>query len=596
MIDRAASVPDTAADTFLAQIDRTFHDRADRVFAQLPSGPMTYAECRAEMLRLVAVFARIGLAPGDRALIRSVDDGQVITFFLAMLRSGIVPVIADAQATDAECTQFCNLCDVRAVFADEALATVAQVEMVTLGAGAATYGRSIRDLKNGAHVQEFPRLDHSPEVALLVLTSGTTSTPKAVELTHANLVAQLAIFEQVYGFGADTRLLNLLPLHHVDGLIRGPLATLWTGGTLVRPMPFSVQAVPEILATIGSARVTHFISVPAMLRIIERVGAGRPDAFRVPGFAFVLSSADVLDEALWRRFEDRFGVPLVNAYGLSEVVCDALFAGPEAATRRIGTLGRPVGCTARVVDDAGREVPQGATGELVLSGPTIARGYFGAPDETAMVFKAGAFHTGDYVRVTAENLFQFVGRKKTAIVSAGQTIHPEAATQALSLMPGVLEAFAFGVPDAAMGERLVAAIVPAPGYEITAADAARHCRSLLSVERSPREYRIVQALPRGAAGKVLIADLLTISSGPEPQAASVLEVAASCFNVPVETLSPESTYFNTEGWDSLAHMTLIEALEQAFGIQFTAIQIAQIMSLGEAETFVAEQRAALRAG
>ncbi|CAN0475704.1 unnamed protein product, partial [Discosporangium mesarthrocarpum] len=378
-----------------------------------------------------------------------------------------------------------------------------------------------------------------------------------------NLIAQLTIFDEVYGFDSGTRLLNLLPLHHVDGLIRGPLTALWFGGYLYRQTPFSVQNVPAILNALTEKDITHFITVPAMLRIVARIGSDKRDAFSGPNFRFILCSADLLDAQLWSHVEETFKIPVVNAYGLSEVVCDALFAGPENATRRIGSLGRPYGCTAMVLDDDFSPVPAGETGELVLSGPTVMRGYFNAPDITRTVLRDGAFHTGDYVRINPDGLYDFVGRKKTAIVSAGATIHPETVAIILSTMPGVAEAVAFGVPDTARGEKLVAAIAPQPGQEITSADAFAFCRKHLSAERTPAEFRIMTSLPRGASGKVLIAELIggtanDVAVLAEEPATFVEEsggleekvcaVAAKCFNVDATGLSAESTPFNTDGW------------------------------------------------
>ncbi len=581
------SLASTGARQVFQRIDAMLLEHDGQVLAELVDGPLSYGLCRATMLRLTVAFDRIGLRAGHRGMIMSHDDRQVITQFLAMLRNGIVPVIADPDATATECLELAQLCKVKVIFSDADTVGPNGVAVVRLGGMQGTSQSLVDILGDAPSPAAFSDCIDAQDVAMLVLTSGTTSTPKAVELTHSNLIAQMDVFGKVYGFGQESRLLNLLPLHHVDGLIRGPVAALWFGAMVDRWTAFSAQVVPKILQSILERRTTHFVSVPAMLRIIERVGRTNPTAFKTPTFRFVLSSADMLDAALWRRFEDTFGVPVANAYGLSEVACDALFAGPEPATRKIGTIGRPVGCEARVVDTAGRDVPKGEIGELVLSGPTVMRGYFDAPEETEAVLKDGGFHTGDYVRINAEGLFEFTGRKKTAIVSGGATIHPESATQALSAMPGVLEAVAFGVPDASMGERLVAALVPVDGFAISAADASAYCRSVLSPERTPREFHILTALPRTASGKVLLAEIqLPVLA---PVRANVLEVAALCFNQPVEALSLTSTPFNTAGWDSLAHMALIESLEEAFGIQFSAMQIAQIMSLGDAERFINEE-------
>lgn len=574
---------------FFQVFDRRLTEGQDRVLLTTTRGQMTFATCRTRLLELTGAFARLGLASGDRALIRARTDETVTLLFLAMLRAGVIPVIADAEATDVECAEIANLCAVAAIFSDCPVPGVTGRRQVALGA-------ELKALCAGPVPAAFADLPTPPETAMLVLTSGTTSVPKAVELTHGNLVAQMDIFAEGFGWSPQTRLLNMLPLHHTDGVLRGPLAALWFGGSVDRSIDFSVQTVPDLLQAIGARGITHFVTVPAALRIIDRVGRDHLHAFRQPAFQAVLCSADLLDAALWRRFEDAFGAAVVNTYGLSEVTNDALFAGPDPATRRIGSLGRPIGVGVSVRDADGAEVAAGQTGELALSGPTVMRGYFADPAATAAVLRNGWFHTGDLVRVAPDGLYEFVGRKKTAIVSAGLTINPETATQALAAMPGVREAVAFGLPDPALGEKLVAAIVPEPEADITPASAAAFVRARLSQERAPRDYRVVDTLPRNATGKVALGDLRALWASAVPASRmqdidAVREVAARCFNLPVDAVTYDSTPFNTDGWDSLAHMGLIEALEEAFNVRFSAMQIVQVTSLGDARDIVAEELA-----
>ncbi len=616
---RGASI---AFDAICRRIDRQLERGGDKSFAELDDGPLTYAALARDIGRLGAGFAALGLATASRAVVFSRHDRSTVTLFLALLRAGLTPVVGDPHATPDEIDALVRTCRPAVVFADagivvasglrDAVRGITAVEIG--GAGARSDDPRAPTLESllvapsatceasaPSALSAITGVPSGPEVAMLVFTSGTTSIPKAVELTHANLVAQLEIFAEVYGFDADSRLLNLLPLHHVDGLVRGPLTALWFGASVHRTPAFSVASVPALLASVAQQRITHFISVPAMLRIVERVGSAQTTALRTPDFRFVLSSADHLEATQWARFEDTFGVPVVNAYGLSEVVCDALFAGPKAATRRIGSLGVAVGCRAVVVGDDGLEVPRGQPGELVIEGPTVMRGYFEAPEPTAQVLQHGAFRTGDYFRVADDGLFEFVGRKKTAIVSAGVTLHPESVSSVLATMPGVAEAFAFGMPDSARGERLVAALAPTPGGTpvVTSADAAAFCRAHLAPERVPAGFVIVDALPRSAAGKVLVQQLVqavtatAIATAPPPEPgtaaapADVFAIAARCFNCAVESLTADSTPFNTDGWDSLAHMEFIEALESAFALRFSAVEITQIMSLRDAAELVA---------
>ncbi|MEH6528248.1 MAG: AMP-binding protein [Sneathiella sp.] len=595
------STPKDSFEIFRDRIDQVLMAGGTQTFADLPEGTITYAELMEEMSHLDKTFQKLGLFQGSRAVIFSKNDRTVIVLFLSLLRSGFTPVIGDKDAKFDEIQDCLEVCQPTLIFSDtQLLSADLNFESINArhmfeiddagGVIASNFGAVFSESIELSYNNKTQPIANSPDVAMLVFTSGTTSKPKAVELTYANLIAQLEIFSEAYGFGAGIKLLNLLPFHHVDGLIRGPLCAIWFGGSVHRPIPFSVQNTPKILASVEEQKITHFISVPAMLRIIERVGRTDTDVFQTLNFKFILSSADVLTEQLWRRLEQTFNVPVANAYGLSEVVCDAVFAGPDEKTRQIGTLGRPVGCKLEILDDEGLPVPRGEPGELVISGPTVMKGYFNDSALTVQVIKNGKFHTGDYVRQAESGFYQFVGRKKNAIVTAGVTIHPEAVTSVLANMPGIEEAVVFGVPDANRNQRLVAALVPEQGKNITTVEAAAYCRRHLSAERTPSEFRILEALPRTAAGKVQMKTLSSIESGistviPEKD---VLSIAAFCFDIAREGLSADSTPFNTEGWDSLAHMTLIEEIELQFEIMFSARQIAQIASLGDAIKFVAE--------
>ncbi|MTE01776.1 AMP-binding protein [Paracoccus sp. YIM 132242] len=561
--------------------------------AVLPGGVLGRDEARRETDRLLARFRAEGIGPGDRVALFCGDERRLILLVAAALRAGIAFVVGDPQSSRGEAESLVAVCRPAAVLTDVA-------ELAGMGFEQSQPGlRVLRaDAWDGQAVEDAaPRAGGGsghPETAMLIFTSGTTSSAKAVEIGYDNLLAQLDIFAKAYGFGPGIRLLNLLPLHHTDGLTRGPISALWFGGTLVRPFPFSVQAVPRLLDRVAADAVTHLIAVPAMLRIIERVGRDRKDAFRGPDFRFVLCSADYLDAGLWSRFEEGFGVPVANAYGLSEVVCDALFAGPGDDTRIIGSIGRPVGVTAEIVDEHGAPVAPGETGELVLKGPTVMRGYFGAPGLTAEVLRDGAFRTGDLVRARPDGIHEFVGRRKTAIVSAGVTIHPEGVTAVLSTMPGLAEAYAFGQPDPDRGERLVAAVAPAPGGDLTVEQVWAFCRAHLSPERVPAEIRILDRLPRTASGKVIRSELIGAAAAPaavQVPPASVYEVAARCLRLKPETLSRDSSPFNTPGWDSLMHLTLMTEIETAFGISFSADEVMDFVSLGDAEDIVARMRA-----
>lgn len=570
--DRAEQ--DFEARTLAQRIDRTL--RSDRLFAMLPDGPLETGELARRMRSMAAALTACGAPPDDRIAVLARSDRVVIATVAACLRLGRPVLVCDPEASVEETRSLLAHCRPAVLVADTP-------EGLALGSG---LGPAILDGNTLTEDAGDPMPAIAPQdVALLVHTSGTTSRPKVVELSHANLAAQFQIFETVYGFDAASRLMNLLPMHHVDGLVRGPLSALWFDATLLRPRRFSVQAVPTLLSELASLAATHLIAVPALLRILHRVGGASAGRMGGVDFRYVLCSADHLDATLWAAVERDFGVPVVNAYGLSEVVCDALMAGPDDATRVIGTIGAARGVSASIVGPDGRPLPDGETGELVIAGGTVMRGYLGDADATAEVLRDGRFHTGDLARRRQDGLFEFVGRKKTAVVVGGVTIHPESVAEALGAIAGVAEAYAFG-EGAPAGEKLVAVVCPAEGATLDLETVWQECRARLAPERRPERIAILPALPRRASGKVdrdaLVAALDERGAKEADTGLSVFEIAARCFNHPVDALSEYSSPFDTPGWDSLAHMNFIETLETQFSFVMTPEDIAGLMTLGDA--------------
>lgn len=191
----------------------------------------------------------------------------------------------------------------------------------------------------------------------------------------------------------------------------GPVVAFISGATVYRPGRFRIADLPELMITVRRERITHFIVVPTMLSLMMRLDEKYNDSFKASDLRVLRSSADLLDPTLWRAFERRFDVAVTNSYGLTETVCEALYCGPAAETKRIGTIGKPIDCEARVVDDSGNDVPAGEAGELWVRGSNVMKGYFRQPEATAAVLKHGWYHTGDLARVDTDGFFAIVGRK-----------------------------------------------------------------------------------------------------------------------------------------------------------------------------------------
>lgn len=582
-------------DGSLARVDPT------KAFVATPERTITFGRLRQAMGQAAGLFTRLGLVAGDRMVLCTADDARFIELFFGALRSGITPAIVDPESQIDEAKALVAAADPGAVFVDERLARDGALRaaapkgarVLALGAGGGVLPPGADEwlALDGESARALPHGIDDGLVAMILFTSGTTSRPKGVEITHANLAAHLATWRRHYGYDESARLLNGLPLHHTDGLTHGPVIALAVGGTVYRPGRFSVQQVPEQFRVLRDERITHFITVPTVLALMLRLGEDHADAFKGRDFRFIRSNAGPLNEALWRAFEERFGVMVVNAYGLTETVCEGIYCGPTPETRRMGTIGKPVDCAIRFVDDAGRDVAEGEVGEILIRGANVMKGYYNAPEQTAAAFRDGWLVTGDLARRDADGFVWIVGRKKNVIITGGINVYPEDVTRTIQTMPGVRDAVTVGAPDEVWGERVVACVEAERPGVMTPELVVAYCRTKLAKEKVPSRVLVVDALPRGPVGKVVLTEVKRIvASMNETAPASrftmdhefdVYKLAANAFKVHFRELAPDSSPDTVKGWDSLAHVDFLFAVEKKFGIRFSPKDIMNIRTLGE---------------
>jgi len=382
-------------------------------------------------------------------------------------------------------------------------------------------------------------------------------------------------------------------MHHTDGSVFGALTAAWADAALYRPMAFSIQKIEPLLHGIYRDRISHFIAAPVMLSMILKLMQQEHDAFKTADFDCVISTAGHLETHLWQQFEQTFGVRVANHYGLTETVTGSLAAGPDDASHRIGTLGKPVDCECRIVDEHGEDVAEGHAGELWIRGNHVMSGYHRNPEATQETLHDGWLKTGDKVSRDADGFYHLQGRIKNLIISGGRNIAPEAITAVLHQHPAVKEAVTIGLPDADWGERVIAAVVTSAS--ITENDLIAFCRDQLAEYQVPKHIVQLDSLPRGPSGKVqlpLAKAAIEAALQPQGQMHSgniqerVFAIASDILRTPATELRPETGPDNTSGWDSLAHMALVEALEREFGITLSARDIMSLGSLGDAISIV----------
>lgn len=583
--------------------------RSKKIFLQTDKHQLTYGELSEKLGKLNRFIGSSELSPGDRVVLSCADDTLNTILFLALVDNGMVPIItsADLRASEFELialTIGVQACIMDAPILDRCCSDAVEVKLRLEVHQKPKQSGFMSKLLSGSkkvetHTTHFPALldsldtRNAPEpwparhIAFIIMTSGSTTNPKAVPITHGALRSHLATLSKQFRYSEKSTLLNILPLHHVDGLVQGPLIACFNTATLVRPFPFSIQNIEPLLLSFYRYRVTHGVFVPTILALIYRFGASLSDSFDYEEFDFIISAAGYLEEALWRDFEATFGAQVANIYGLTETVTGALFCGPDEYTRCIGSIGRPVDCEARILhkDDAAAD----GVGELLLKGDNVFSGYLGRDGVNEDVFLDGWLCTGDLAHRDEDGYFYIDGRIKNVVISGGENIYPEEITEVLGKYPSVLEAACLGIKHPEWGETLVAALVVDSDY--SQEKLVEWCEGQLSHFKIPREWMVIDSMPRGPSGKILLPLLRDAFADREAAvsqtnsrdlSATVIDIAAGAFHVAVSDLSPQSSPENTLGWDSLAHVNFILALESGLKIQLSTQEIMRITSLDAA--------------
>lgn len=584
-----------------------------RLFLEDAAGTLTYGEVCQRIRKVAGVVGAWGLRPGDRVILASKEDRATSVLFLALLRCGLTPVLLDPATGGERARRLIAVSRPSAYMLDEGLGSAWGLgplpRVLPIAPEAA---RGILERFRGPVPSTYPAcLESLPPAnlpgsvdpgsdAYVLFTSGTTTDPKGVRILHRSLFAHLATLGGVYGYDPNCRIFNNLILSHTDGIIQGPVIAFAHGLAVYRTVGLAIQDLPRVLDELYRLRITHFVTVPAILALLLRTCEAELEALDAVDLRLVVSCGAQLEAALWRRSEALLKVPLVNMYGLTETVTGGLFAGPDPATRRYGTVGKPVDCEARIRAPEGQVLEGEAPGELELRGAMVMAGYLHAPAATAAVLEPdGWFRTGDLASREADGCIRIIGRKKALIIRGGFNVHPEEVTEALHRHPSVLEAVTFGIADPIWGERVVSAVVVDRARPVGETDLIGHCRLHLEEPKVPSRILQVQELPRGRSLKVqleAVKRLVEAAPGPAHAGAEappdldiqqgVLAEASACFRVPVEALDGATSPATCPGWDSLGHLNFIGGLEQRFDIQFRPDEILAIGSLRHATQLV----------
>ena len=463
----------------------------------VPDGrTITYAGLRDLCAEAQLALGASGVKPGDRVAMVYPNSAEAIVLFLAASSIAVACPLNPAYKEE-EFRFFLEDTGARFLVVPPGQAPEARAALPA-GAGvieAKIDGARLRVSHSGGGSGGTGSAAGADEVALVLHTSGTTSRPKRVPLRHRNLTASIANVVRSYELGPQDVSMCVMPLFHVHGLVASALATLASGGTVVVPERFNAMGIWPLMQ---AARPTWFSASPTPHSLmLSRVRDNRP-----PGterLRFVRSCSSALSPAQMALMEERLGVPVLEAYGMTEASHQMASNPLPPGARMPGSVGRGTGVEITILDADGAEQPIGQSGEVCIRGANVIDGYENNPEANASSFVNGWFRTGDLGTLDAGGYVRLLGRIKELINRGGEKISPREVDEVLESHPAVAEAVCFGVPHPTWGEEVAAAVVlsaPATEKELLA-----FCRQRLADFKVPRRLHIVESIPKGPTGK-----------------------------------------------------------------------------------------------
>ena len=468
-------------------------------------GSWTYAELDDEVHRVADILAANGVKPGMTVSIVLVNSYEFVVMLLAVARADAVAAPLNPAYTVDEFTFYMEDAGASVAILPKSshpareAASILGVKTIDAELTASNRNLSVTLSSNGSELTshiDAPTPSDS-DVALFLHTSGTTSRPKGVPLRHINLMRSVENIKNTYTLTPDDTTSVVMPLFHVHGLIGACLSTLNSGGTVVIPTRFSASAFWQQQSETAS---TWYSAVPTIHQILLT----RADDDNAPreSFRFIRSCSAALAPTVFDSLENRFGAPVLEAYGMTEASHQMSSSPLPPGARYPGTVGKATGVEVAIMADenTGELSKTGERGEVVIKGENVMWGYHNNEEANAEAFVNGWFRTGDQGMLGDDGYLTLTGRLKELINRGGEKISPLEIDAVMLEHPAVAEAICFAVPDEHYGECVQAAVVL--GGECEQQDIQDFCRERLADFKVPDVVHFIDELPRSATGKI----------------------------------------------------------------------------------------------
>lgn len=473
---------------------------------------MTYSQLSSGIKRVANMLVKLGVRRGDKVAIMIPNTPHFPLLYYGILTVGATVVPLNCLLKSGEIQYQLEDSDALVFFAfknfeEEAVKAFTQTEtchhLVIVSAPTdmekPPIGEAFMPLFLEAEA-EFDMVQTMPETTAVILyTSGTTGAPKGAELTHFNIFFN-AFYAKDYILKAKPGDIGivLLPLFHSFGQTCVMNVGLMTGGTLTLLPQFETQKAMEV---IQRDKVTFMAAVPTMY--FWMLSMENPDQYDLSTLRMAVSGGSALPVEVLTRFEERYGVRILEGYGLTETSPVASFNMPDMPSKP-GSIGVPIwGCDMRIMREDGTFAENDEVGEIVIRGHNVMKGYYKKPSATQDAIVNGWFHTGDMAKRDDDGYFFIVDRKKDLIIRGGMNIYPREIEEVLYGHPDVVEVCVVGVPDLARGEEVKAYCSLHSTGTASPEELRMYCAERLARYKVPKEVEILPSLPKGPTGKLL---------------------------------------------------------------------------------------------
>ncbi|WP_335716112.1 long-chain-fatty-acid--CoA ligase [Neobacillus drentensis] len=502
------SIPEVSLYSFLENTVRKYGDKTAIIYED---ESLTYKQLKDEVDKLAAAWRNRGANKGDRLGLMVSNHPYYVISYYAALKLGMIVVQINPHYTPRELLEIFHDAEISYLVTEPSgVEKISQLKesysfteaFVTEISEESKDFYSLRQLINSfPPMTESCAIDAQNDIAVIQYTGGTTGKKKGAMLTHFNLTANVLQSKALYGarmfFGEET-ILTATPLYHVYGMTSGMNLSIYIGAANVLVNKFEMVKVLHLIQTY---RPTFFPGVPKMYNAF--VNYPNIENYDLTSFKTCTSGSAPLPIEILKKFEGLTGVSIGEGYGLSET-SPSTHRNPPDGLMKVGSIGIPLPKTdCRIVNDNGEDLPEKSVGELLIKGPQVMAGYWHKPEETNLALRDGWLYTGDLATMDEDGYFYIVGRKKEMIIVGGFNVYPQEVEGVLYEHPDVLEAAVVGIPDSQAGELVKAYIVPKQGREINEEALREHCYHLLTRYKVPKQFEIIEALPRNTVGKVL---------------------------------------------------------------------------------------------